>query len=261
MVHRTLKKLGARSMQRPNKGFICGFFLIAFTLRVYADDGIYGLTEIDYFNMKGLKKTDKRKIQATVDKSEAPISQDLWIEPAISADGKVSYYRPPQVVVDFLDDPTKENGKAYIEWNQQKLAKITKAQGVLQELAGEMNLIPPTQPPQEVSASLPKAVSDQKTANVVFFLLRGCPYCEKQKELIEDLFKKRPDLHIEVFGKNYTEEDIKQLPFPAKIDDGLSRQLGLNTYPSVFIQNQYGKKLIMPGLIDQGLFETLLGEK
>ena len=261
MVHRTLKELGARSMQRPNKGFICGFFLIAFTLRVYADDGIYGLTEIDYFNMKGLKKIDKRAIKATVDKSEAPISQDLWIEPAISADGKVSYYRPPQVVVDFLDDPTKENGKAYIEWNQQKLAKITKAQEVLQELVGEMNLIPPTQPPQVASTSLPKAVSDQKTANVVFFLLRGCPYCEKQKELIENLFKNRPDLHIEVFGKNYTQDDIKQLPFPAKIDDGLSRQLGLNTYPSVFIENQYGKKLIMPGLIDQGLFETLLGEK
>ena len=261
MVHRILKGLGARSMQRPNKVLICVCFIISFTLRVYADDGIYGLTEIDYFNMKGLKKTDKRAIQATVDKSEAPISQDLWIEPAISADGKVSYYRPPQVVVDFLDDPTKENGKAYIEWNQQKLAKITKAQEVLQELAGDMNLIPPAQPPQEGRASLPKAVSDQKTANVVFFLLRGCPYCEKQKGLIEKLFKERPDLHIEVFGKNYTDEDIKQLPFPTKIDDGLSRQLGLNTYPSVFIENQYGKKLIMPGLIDQGLFETLLEEK
>ena len=248
-------------MLRPNNLLICGCFIIGFALRVYADEGIYGFTEIDYFNMKGLKKTDKREIQATVDKSEAPISQDLWIEPAISADGKVSYYRPPQVVVDFLDNPTKKNGKAYIEWNQQKLAKITKAQEVLQELAGEMNLIPPTPPPQENSASLPKAVSVEKTANVVFFLLRGCPYCEKQKELIEYLFKNRPDLHIEVFGKNYTEDDIKQLSFPAKIDGGLSRQLGLNTYPSVFIENQYGKKLIMPGLIDQGLLETLLQEK
>jgi len=248
-------------MQRPNKVFICVCFLIGFALRVYANDGIYGFTEIDYFNMKGLKKTDKREIHATVDKSEAPISQDLWIEPAISADGKVSYYRPPQVVVDFLDDPTKENGKAYIEWNQEKLAKITKAQEVLQELAGEMNIIPPVQPPQEIPTALSKTVSVEKTANVVFFLLRGCPYCEKQKELIKDLFKKRPDLHIEVFGKNYTNDDIKQLPFPMKIDDGLSRQFGLNTYPSVFIENQYGKKLIMPGLIDQELFNTLLDQK
>ncbi len=248
-------------MQRPNNIFICVCFLIGFALRVYADDGIYGFQEIDYFNMKGLKKTDKREIHATVDKSEAPISQDLWIEPAISADGKVSYYRPPQVVVDFLDDPTKENGKAYIEWNQEKLAKITKAQEVLQELAGEMNIIPPAQSPQEIPTSLPKTISVEKTVNVVFFLLRGCPYCEKQKELIEDLFKNRPDLHIEVFGKNYTEDDIKKLPFPAKIDDGLSRQLGLNTYPSVFIENQYGKKLIMPGLIDQELFNTLLEQK
>jgi len=246
-------------MLRPNKLFIC-VFLIGFALRVYADDGIYGFTEIDYFNMKGLKKIDKREIHATVDKNEAPIKQDLWIEPAISADGKVSYYRPPQVVVSFLDDPTKENGKAYIEWNQQKLAKITKAQAVLQELAQEMNLIPSTQSPQE-AATLPEINAQQKTANVVFFLLRGCPYCEKQKELIENLFKNRPDLHIEVFGKNYTQDDIKQLPFPAKIDNGVSRQMGLNTYPSVFIENKYGKKLIMPGLIDQELFDTLLEQK
>jgi len=248
-------------MLRPNKVFICGCFLISFALRVYADQGIYGLSEIDYFNMKGLKKTDNREIHATVDKSGAPIDQDLWIEPAISADGKVSYYRPPQVVVDFLDDPTIENGKAYLAWNQEKLAKITKAQTVLQELATEMNLIPPAQPPQGAASSVSNADSEGKTANVVFFLLRGCPYCEKQKELIEDLFKNRPDLHVEVFGKNYTEEDIKQLPFPAKIDDGLSRQMGLDTYPSVFIENKYGKKLIMPGLVDQTLFETLLEEK
>ena len=75
------------------------------------------------------------------------------------------------------------------------------------------------------------------------------------------MFKNRPDLNIEVFGKNYTPDDIKQLPFLAKIDDGLSRQLGLNTYPSVFIENQYGKKLVMPGLIDQELFNTLLEQK
>ena len=248
-------------MLRPNKLLICVFFLTGFALRVCADDGIYGFSEIDYFNMKGLKKTDKREIHATVDKNDEPIDQDLWIEPAISADGKVSYYKPPQVVVDFLDDPTKENGKAYIEWNKAKLAKITKAQEVLQELATEMNLIPPTQPPQVADATLPKASAEEKTANVVFFLLRGCPYCEKQKVLIEDLFKNRPDLNIEVFGKNYTEEDIKKLPFPAKIDDGLSRQMGLNTYPSVFIENQYGKKLIMPGLIDQDLFNSLLEQK
>ena len=244
----------------PNKLIICGCLLIGFALRAYADEGIYGFSEIDYFNLKGLKKTDNREIHATVDKDEAPINQDLWIEPAISADGKTSYYRPPQVVVDFLDNPTMENGKAYIAWNQLKLAKITKVQEVLQALASEMNLIPSTQPPQGAAASLINSKAEQKTVNVVFFLLKGCPYCEKQKELIEKLFK-RPDLHVEVFGKNYTEEDIKQLPFPAKIDDGLSRLMGLNTYPSVFVENKYGKKLIMPGLIDREVFNTLLEQK
>jgi len=37
--------------------------------------------------------------------------------------------------------------------------------------------------------------------------------------------------------------------------------MGLNTYPSVFIQNKYGKRLIMPGLIDNDTFNTLLEQK
>lgn len=247
-------------MLRPNRFIICAIFMFGFAFRLYADDSIYGFSEIDYFNMKGLKKPDKREIQASVDKSEPPIDQDLWVEPAVSADGKVSYYKPPKVVVDFLNNPTTENGKAYLEWNQQKLAKIQKAQTVLQELAQEMNIIPPAPTPNDGVVSLPKPDPEQKTANVVFFLLYGCPYCERQKELIEDLFKNHPEIHIEVYGKNYTEEAIKQLPFPAKIDDGVSRQMGLNTYPSVFIVNKYGKKMIMPGLIDPNLFYTLLEE-
>ena len=248
-------------MQWLSKLFIIGCILIGLTVKVYADDGIYGLSEINYFNMKELRKTDKKPFQGTVNKDNTSVKQDLWTEPAISADGKVSYYRPPQVVVDFLENPTMENAKAYVKWNQEKLAKITKAQAVLQEVASEMDLIPPTQSPQEPIITLPKVDTDQKTVNVVFFLLRGCPYCEKEKGLIEDLFKNRPDLHIQVFGKNYTENDIKELPFPAKIDDGISRQLGLNTFPSVFVENRYGKKLVMPGLIDQETFDTLLEQK
>jgi len=247
-------------MLRLNKIIVCFLFLFVYASSLHADESIYGFTEVDYFNMKGLKKPDTRTIQATVDKQEAPVSQDLWIEPAISADGKVSYYKPPQVVVDFLDNPTLENGRAYMTWNQQKLEKITKAQEVLQELASEMNLVPPTQPPQGASATLVDNNPDQKSAFAAFFLLKGCPYCEREKELIAQLFN-RPGLHVEVYGKNYTEEDIKQLPFPAKIDDGISRQMGLNTYPSVFIQNKYGKRLIMPGLIDNDTFNTLLEQK
>ena len=244
-------------MLRLNKIIVCLLFLFVYASSLHADESIYGFSEVDYFNMKELKKPDTSKIEAAVDKQEAPVSQDLWIEPAISADGKVSYYKPPQVVVDFLDNPTTENGKAYLSWNQQKLAKITKAQEVLQELASEMNLIPSSEPPQGASGTIVESDPDQKPVFAAFFLLKGCPYCEKEKALISEFFN-RPGIHVEVYGKNYTEEDIKQLPFPAKIDDGVSRQLGLNTYPSVFVQNKYGKRLIMPGLIDIDAFNTLL---
>lgn len=245
-------------MFRLNKPLLCLFFFLTLSLRAFAEDGLYALTEIDYFDSKGIKKTEKKEIQATIDKKEPPLEQELWIEPAMSADGKVSYYKPPQVVVDFLDDPTTENGKKYIEWNQKKLAKIQKAQTVLQELAKEMNLIPPTIAPQVQDVPLPKTTIARKGTAVIFFLLKGCQYCEKQKALIMDLFKNRPELHVEVYAKNYTDDEIKELPFPAKQDAGMSRQFGLNIYPSVFVANQYGKKMIVPGLIDDAAFETLL---
>ncbi len=245
-------------MLRLNKPLICFCFLATLSLRAFADDGIYGLTEIDYFDSKGLKKLDKRKINATIDKKEPPIEQDLWIEPAISADGKTSYYKPPQVVVDFLDDPTMENGKKYIEWNQKKMAKIQKAQTVLQALAKKMNLIPPVVSPQVQDVQLPKTKINQKGTTVIFFLLKGCPYCEKQKPLITELFKKRPDINLNVYAKNYSDEEINELPFPAKKDTGISRQFGLNMYPSVFVSNKFGKKMVVPGLVDDVFFETLL---
>ena len=249
---------------RLSKAFLVLGVVTSFAGSCWAEEGIYNLSEIDYFNMKGVKKTDTREIRATVDKKSPPIDQSLWIEPAVSADGKVSYYKPPQVVIDFLDDPTRENGMEYLKWNQQRLAKVDKAQAVLQDLAREMNLVPPAVAPavpQVPQAVKPAPVNIQKNTFVGFFLLYGCPYCEKQKELIADLFKTRPDLHIEVYLKNYPPEAAKSLPFLAKDDNGLSRQLGLNSFPSVFVANKYGKKMIIPGLIEKPLLLNLLEQK
>lgn len=251
-------------MRRISKTFFSFLMLFLLAGRCWAEEGIYNLSEIDYFNMKGIRKTDTREIRATVDKKSPPIDQSLWIEPAVSADGKVSYYKPPQVVIDFLEDPSRENGIEYLKWNQQRLAKVEKAQVVLQELAKEMNITPPAvapAAPQTAPAPTLPTANVQKNTFVGFFLLYGCPYCEKQKELIVDLFKNRKDLHVEVYLKNYPPEAAKLLPFPAKDDNGLSRQLGLDSYPSVFVANKYGKKMIIPGLIERDLLFNLLEQK
>ena len=237
-------------------------FFLCVTVPSFAEDSIYGFNEIDYFGMKGLKKVDQREIRATQDKKEPPIEENLWIEPVVSADGKVSYYRPPQTVIDFLENPTRETGSKYVEWSEKRIEKVQKAQGVLQTLIHEMNIAPSPEPLAKTPApAAPGTQKNQTRDYVAFFLLDGCPYCEKQKELISDLMKTRPDIKIDVYVKNYSSDAIKTLPFPARKDEGLSRQLGLNVYPSVFLVNRYGKKIVVPGLIEKPLLNDLLEQK
>ncbi|MBF0485831.1 MAG: hypothetical protein HQL16_04880 [Candidatus Omnitrophica bacterium] len=89
----------------------------------FAQSAAYGLSEIDYFSMKSSRLT-----------VQAP-QEDLWAEPVLSPDGKVSIYHPPAVVVDFLNNPNEETGRKYLNWNASRLSKIQKAQKVLEALS------------------------------------------------------------------------------------------------------------------------------
>ncbi len=60
-----------------------------------------------------------------------------WREPITSADGRTVNYVPPQPVADLLDNPTPENARLYIAWQDEKMKRIHKAQEVLAEIQKE----------------------------------------------------------------------------------------------------------------------------
>jgi hypothetical protein len=72
----------------------------------YAGEGLYHLSTIDYFSMK---KCQENRVDPP----------DVWLEPG---------HRPPQVVVDLLEDPGERTAQRYLQWNRERLARIMAAQ-------------------------------------------------------------------------------------------------------------------------------------
>ena len=91
------------------------FVLIFFSMTAYAraQEDLFHLTSVDYFGMK-------------VHEKEVPASSSAWLEPG---------YRPPQVVMDFLDDPNERTALQYLYWHRERLAKIARAQEILDKVS------------------------------------------------------------------------------------------------------------------------------
>ena len=79
---------------------------------VHADEGIFHLSVVDYFGLKALKKENAGQ-------------SSVWVEPG---------YRPPQVVIDLLDDPNEQTAHRYLRWHRERLEKVARAQEVLEKL-------------------------------------------------------------------------------------------------------------------------------
>jgi hypothetical protein len=97
--------------------------LLAGSSMCFAQTGAYSLSRIDYF------RGDEAQL-----KEELP-TRDLWREPVVAPDGTVSIYRPPAVVEEFLSDPNEATGLKYLAWARERMARIVKAQRVLEVLS------------------------------------------------------------------------------------------------------------------------------
>ncbi len=60
----------------------------------------------------------------------------LWAEPL----GSGQVYLPPRVVREFLEDPTPERARAYLRWNERRLAAVRRALVTLRAEAAEAEL-------------------------------------------------------------------------------------------------------------------------
>ena len=79
----------------------------------------YRLQHLEFF--KKIEKSDLSADKALID----------WREPMVDANGKITYYQPPQPVLNLLNVPNQENAREYLRWQQRKTEQIIKAQEVL----------------------------------------------------------------------------------------------------------------------------------
>jgi hypothetical protein len=82
-----------------------------------AREDLFNLSTVDYFGMK-------------LCKSESFARSSIWIDPG-------SGYRPPQVVMDLLNDPNEQTALEYLRWHRERLKKIARAQQVLEKVSAQ----------------------------------------------------------------------------------------------------------------------------
>jgi len=65
---------------------------------------------------------------------EKSISESIWAEPIRLPDGRYTTYLPPQPVLQFLENPTRETGLKYLAWQSERMEKMRKAAAILSSL-------------------------------------------------------------------------------------------------------------------------------
>lgn len=61
-------------------------------------------------------------------------NESIWAEPVRLPDGRFTTYLPPRPVLEFLENPTRENAAKYLEWQSERMGKMRKAASLLAEI-------------------------------------------------------------------------------------------------------------------------------
>jgi hypothetical protein len=97
--------------------------LMIFPLPVLAANP-YELGEVDYFGHPEIVK----------DLKQTPFD---WRDVTRDPQGQTIVYTPPVPVINLLENPTRENAKAYLDWQRQKVQRIMKAQEMIDQVLKE----------------------------------------------------------------------------------------------------------------------------
>jgi len=202
---------------------------------------IFQYERIDFFGRKELQEPHPAETNQSPE-----IITDEWAEPIISPSGRVSIHIPPKEVRDFLDKPEPENARAYLQWNLKRIKKFILAQELLRKEAKELEVV--KEPSQ-----------DRVGAGYLFyFMSKGCPACEKESRVIEDIYLNHPEIRIEAFAKGFSDWELENFRFPARQDNGISSLFKVNSYPSIAIFNKKKQKYFLSGFVDKNRILKLL---
>jgi len=176
---------------------------------------------------------------------------DEWAEPVISPSDKISVYVPPQEVRDFLEKPDPENAKAYLAWNLKRIKKFILAQELLVKEAKELGYMEEAKSLLEPGSSV--GIKDLKSgvSYLFYFMLKGCPTCEKETKIIEDIYLNHPEIRIEAFAKGFSDRELEEFRFPARQDNGMSSLFKINSYPSIAVFNKKKQRYFLSRFMDE----------
>jgi hypothetical protein len=176
---------------------------------------------------------------------------DEWAEPVISPSDKISVYVPPQEVRDFLEKPDPGNAKAYLAWNLKRIKKFIFAQELLAKEAKELGYMEEAKSLLEPGSSV--GIKDLKSgvSYLFYFMLKGCPTCEKESKIIEDIYLNHPEIRIEAFAKGFSDRELEEFRFPARQDNGMSSLFKINFYPSIAVFNKNKQRYFLSRFMDE----------
>jgi thiol-disulfide isomerase/thioredoxin len=239
--------------------------LILITLFVYTpfacSEGLFQYDRINFF-----KEPDARKDIVSKPRQENFESiESEWAEPVVSPSGEVTIYVPPKEARDFLDKPDPENAKAYLEWNLNRIRKFVTAQEMLAKEAETLNQ--PEKGNSAVDTDSHQANSPNSAAKdtllqgdyLFFFMLKGCPACEKEARVIESIYLTHPEIRIQAFARGFGDDDLRKFMFPAIEDKGMSALFKIKSYPTIVVFNSKRQKYFLSGFADRERILELFG--
>ena len=217
-------------------------------LSVADAEGLFEYGRVDFFN--SLDPQEKASQIAPQEKPE--IIVDEWAEPIISPSGSVSIYVPPKEVKDFLDKPDPGNAKAYLEWNLKRIKKLILAQELLAKEVKKIGFTEDAMANSSLFGSNSLIDNARLKGNSLFyFMLKGCPSCQREARVIENIYLNHPEIKIEAFASGFSDKELEDFIFPVRQDNGMSQLFKVNSYPAILVFNKKKEKYFLSGYVDE----------
>ncbi len=191
--------------------------------------------------------------------------ETIWAEPIRMPDGRISVYVPPKPVLDFLDSPSEESGRAYLAWQKARMEKIARASEILGRLVEETRPLekkkaePPctAESPPAADAGAEKAPPAgalkvppallSGAPEILYFKMDDCPHCRREDAVLLELVKERPDVKVRVFTPD--------------MEEALWEALEIKVVPTLVVRGGDGRLQVSRGYTSKEVLLLKLGEK
>ena len=227
--------------------FILVFIIFLTHLAVANAESVFHYDRIYFFGSVRLQEEPSQS--ETKHQPESIVNE--WAEPVISPSDKISVYVPPQEVRDFLEKPDPGNAKAYLAWNLKRIKKFILAQELLIKEAKDLGYM--KQAENLLAFDSSDSIKDLKpgVSYLFYFMLKGCPTCEKESKIIDDIYLNHPEIRIEAFAKGFSDRELEEFRFPARQDNGMSNLFKINSYPSIAVFNKKKQRYFLSRFMDE----------